>query len=57
MKLLKEILEYKYSFFNSVLSKSFFENEKLIIISRVTDKFETIIQEIIEKKLMILNLF
>jgi len=47
----KEILEYKDSFFNSVLSKSFFENEKLIIISRVTDKFETIIQEIIEKKI------
>ena len=42
----KEILENKNEFFNSVLTKSFFENEKLIIISRVSDKLKDIIEEI-----------
>ena len=45
----KEILEKKNDFFNSVLTKSFFDNEKLIIISRATDKIKEIIEEIIEK--------
>ena len=44
----KEVLEKKNEFFNSILSKSFFENKKLIIISRVTDK---IIEEIFLKKI------
>ena len=30
----KEIIDNKENFFNSILSKSFFDNEKLIIISR-----------------------
>ena len=47
----KEILENKVSFFNSILSKSFFENTKLIIISRVSEKIKNIVEEIIEKKL------
>ena len=34
-------------FFYSILSKSFFDNKKLIIISRVTDKIRDIIEEII----------
>ena len=35
-----EILENKESFFNSVLTSSFFEDKKLIIISRATDKIK-----------------
>jgi len=54
-----EILINKETFFNNILSKSFFENEKLIIINRVTDKILDIVEELIEKKiedlLVILN--
>ena len=45
----KEILDDINIFFNSVLAKSFFDNEKLIIINRATDKIKTIIEELIEK--------
>ena len=55
----KEILDNKVLFFNSVLTKSFFDNEKLIIISRTSDKIREIIEELIEKEpqdvLFILN--
>ena len=55
----KEILNNINNFFNSILTKSFFDNEKLIIINRATDKIKEIIQELIEKKpediLIILN--
>ena len=34
----------KNQFFNSILSKSFFDNEKLVIISRATDKIKDIIE-------------
>ena len=34
----KEILDNINNFFNSILTKSFFDNEKLIIINRATDK-------------------
>ena len=44
----KEILDNKDSFFNSVLTKSFFDNEKLIIINRATDKIKEIIEDLIE---------
>ena len=44
----KEILENKSNFFNSIYSKSFFEEKKLFIISRVTDKFNDIIEQILE---------
>ena len=37
----KEILENKENFLNGILSKSLFENEKLIIVSRTTDKIKT----------------
>ena len=47
----KEILENKNEFFNSIISKSFFENEKLIIISRVSDKIKDIIEEIYTKNI------
>ncbi len=45
----KEILDNINNFFNIVLTKSFFDNEKLIIINRVTDKINEIIKELIEK--------
>ena len=47
----KEVLDKKNEFFNSILSKSFFENEKLIIISRSTDKIKDIIEEIYSKNI------
>ena len=47
----KEIIDNKDSFFNNIFTKSFFDNEKLIIISRVTDKIKNIIEEIQEKKI------
>lgn len=46
-----EILINTSDFFNTLLSKSFFENEKLVIINRVTDKIKDVIEEIIEKKI------
>tara|TARA_B100000787_G_scaffold92406_1_gene68250 strand:+ start:312 stop:1316 length:1005 start_codon:yes stop_codon:yes gene_type:complete len=45
----KEILDNKSEFFDNVLTKSFFDDEKLIIISRTTDKIKEIIEEVIEK--------
>ena len=33
-----EILNNENNFFNNILSKSFFENEKLIVINRATDE-------------------
>ena len=45
----KEILDNKNEFFNSILTKSFFDNEKLIIINRVTDKIKETIEELTEK--------
>ena len=44
-----EVLINKENFFNDILSKSFFENEKLIIINRVTDKILDIVEELIKK--------
>jgi len=46
-----EILNNQENFFNNILSKSFFENKKLIIITRVSDKSKNIIEEIIERKI------
>ena len=46
----KEILDTINDFFNNILTKSFFDNEKLIIINRVTDKIKEIVEELIEKK-------
>ena len=45
-----EIIKNEEDFFNKVLSKSFFENEKLILVNRVTDKFKVIIEELLDKK-------
>ena len=52
----KEILDNFESFFESIQSKSFFEKEKLIIISRVSDKIKNIIEEIIEKNIEDINI-
>ena len=46
-----EILNNKESFFTNLLSKSFFENEKLILINRATDKMRELVEEIIEKNI------
>lgn len=45
----KEILDNIDNFFNSILTKSFFDNEKLIIINRATDKIRETIEDLIEK--------
>ena len=45
----KEILDNIESFFNDVLTKSFFDNEKLIIINRATDKIKTTVEDLMEK--------
>jgi len=47
----KEILDNVNRFYNNILTKSFFDNEKLIIINRVSDKIKVIIEEVLEKKL------
>jgi len=45
----KEILSNENDFFNSILTKSFFDNEGLIIINRATDKIKKIVVELLEK--------
>tara|TARA_B100000614_G_scaffold232559_1_gene227279 strand:+ start:263 stop:1255 length:993 start_codon:yes stop_codon:yes gene_type:complete len=45
-----EILSKPNEFFETISSKSFFEEEKIIFISRVTDKICEIISEIVEKE-------
>ena len=47
----KDILENKQLLFENIYSKSFFENEKLIIITEITDKFLNVILEIKESNL------
>jgi DNA polymerase III subunit delta len=45
----KEILDNINIFFNSVFTKSFFDNEKLIIVNRATDKIRIVMEDLIEK--------
>ena len=45
----KEILNNINNFFNSILTKSFFDNDKLVIINRATDKIRETIEDLIEK--------
>ena len=47
----KEILDNIDDFYNNIFTKSFFGNEKLIVINRVSDKIREIIEELIEKKI------
>ena len=46
-----EILNNIDNFKEDVLNKSFFENEKLIIISRTTDKIYKIVEDFVEKNI------
>ena len=46
-----DILNKEEKFFTDILSTSFFENEKLIIISRASDKLKDVIEEIIDRKI------
>ena len=46
-----EVLSNSKNFLDEILTKSFFENEKLILITRSTDKILKIFEEIIEKKI------
>jgi len=47
----KEILSSTENFYNSLTTKSFFENEKVIIVKNATDKILNIIKDIIKKEL------
>ena len=47
----KEILSNENHFKEGILNKSFFDDDKLIIINRATDKILDTIKEIIEKKI------
>ena len=45
----KEVLDNEDNFFNSALTKSFFDNEKLIIINRASDKICETVENLMEK--------
>ena len=45
----REVLDNKNDFFNGVLTKSFFDNKKLVIINRATDKIKEIIEDLIDR--------
>ena len=47
----KDILENQSYFFENILTKSLFENEKIIIIKRATDKILKVFEEIDNEKL------
>ena len=47
----KEVLENLNNFIESLLTRSLFEDEKIIIIKRSTDKITKVIDEISEKKI------
>ncbi len=47
----KDIIENKQIFLENIYSKSFFETEKLILISDVSDKILSLIEEIIESNI------
>ncbi len=46
----KKILENNSIFYDEISSRSFFENEKIIIINRATDKLLKVIESIFEKE-------
>ena len=47
----REIIDNADNFIESLYTKSLFENEKLIIVSRATDKVLKILSEVIDKKI------
>ena len=48
----KDVLDNKENLSNEIFTRSFFEKEKLIIISRCTDKIYSFIEEIIDKNII-----
>jgi len=46
----REVLDNINDFYNGILTKSFFDNEKLIVINRVSDKIRVVIEELKKKK-------
>tara|TARA_A100001011_G_scaffold131777_1_gene138854 strand:+ start:3832 stop:4815 length:984 start_codon:yes stop_codon:yes gene_type:complete len=46
-----DILNNKTNFYDQLLSNSFFEDEKLIIINRATDKILSIIEDLLERNI------
>ena len=51
-----EIIKNIENFYNTILTKSFFENEKLIVIHRATEKIRETVEEIIERNVEDLTL-
>ena len=51
-----EITKNEKNFFDNILTSSFFENEKLIIVSRCTDKILKIAEEIVDKEIQDLKI-
>ena len=47
----KQIQDEKEIFFENILSGSLFEDDKIIVINRASDKIYTIIEELIERKI------
>ena len=47
----QEVLDNTVNFNENLLNKSFFENDKLIIINRVSDKIINLVEELLEKKI------
>ena len=47
----RDILDNINLFYESIITKSFFEKKKIIIIKKATDKIKPIIDELIEKKI------
>ena len=47
----KDIIDNKENFFNELLSNSFFEKEKIILINRATDKLTDIVIYVLEKNI------
>ena len=45
----KDVLDNSENFFNTVSTKSFFEDEKIIVIKNATDKIRSMLEEIINK--------
>ena len=52
----KQILDNSEIFFNNILSKSLFEDKKITIINRATDKILKIIEELLERNLTDISL-
>tara|TARA_B100000401_G_scaffold302701_1_gene208018 strand:+ start:26 stop:1012 length:987 start_codon:yes stop_codon:yes gene_type:complete len=46
-----EVLNNLDAFYNSIASKSFFDNEKIIVIKKITNKFYNFAKELIDKDL------